>query len=106
MAYCRTMSILFTDGIEASQIGGKELFLDVHELGAGNVKASDVVGVHQKDSCVQKKYGVNFIQYWVDEKDGVVMCLSEAPDSDAVIKTHKEAHGLIPKSIEEVKQGQ
>jgi len=40
--------------IEASQIGGKELFLDVHELGAGNVKASDVVGVHQKDLRAKK----------------------------------------------------
>ena len=97
---------MVTDGTEASQIGGKELFLDVHELGAGSVKASDVAGAHQKDLAVQKKYGVNFINYWVNEKDGVVMCLSEAPDSDAVIKTHKEAHGLIPKSVEEVKQGQ
>jgi hypothetical protein len=30
---------------------------------------------------VQPKYGVNFINYWVDEKNGVVMCLSEAADS-------------------------
>ena len=52
------------------------------------------------------KYGVNFINYWVDEKAGVVMCLSEAADSNAIIKTHKEAHGLIPVQILKVKQGE
>jgi len=35
-----------------------------------------------------------------------VMCLSEAPDSTSIINTHKEAHGLIPKYVLSVKQGQ
>jgi len=65
-----------------------------------------VAGAHQKDLMVENKYGVNFINYWVNTKDGVVMCLSEAPDSSAVINTHREAHGLIPSSISAVKQGQ
>jgi hypothetical protein len=95
-----------TEGVEAALRGGKNLYLDVHELGAGNVKAEDVAGAHQKDLAVQGKYGVNFINYWVNEKDGVVMCLSEAPDSSAIINTHKEAHGLLPKYVVEVKQGQ
>ena len=33
------------------------------------------------------------------------MCLSEAADSNAIIKTHKEAHGLILVDILRVKQG-
>lgn len=94
-----------TGGTEAAVNGGKYLFLDVHELGAGNVKASDVAAAHQKDLAVQGKYGVNFINYWVNEQDGVVMCLAEAPDSASMIRTHKEAHGLIPKYVLEVKQG-
>lgn len=93
-------------GSEAAARGGNNLYLDFHELGAGNVKASDVAAAHQKDLAVEKKYGVNFINYWVDEKAGVVMCLAEAPDSNALIMTHKEAHGLLPKYVEEVKQGQ
>jgi hypothetical protein len=93
-------------GAEAAAEGGKNLYLDFHELGAGNVKASDVVAVHQKDLAVQKKYGVNLLNYWVDEKDGVVMCLAEAPNANALIMTHQEAHGLIPKYVKEVKQGQ
>lgn len=93
-----------SDGPEAS-LTGKQLYLDIHKLGAGNVTAAAVADAHDKDLAVQGKYDVNFINYWVDEKEGVVMCLSEAPDSAAVIKTHTEAHGLIPHEIEAVKQG-
>lgn len=94
-----------TGGKEAAMNGGKNLYLDVHELGEGKVTAADVAAAHEKDLAVEQKYGVNFINYWVDEKAGVVMCLSEAPDADAVIKTHKEAHGLVPTEVMEVKQG-
>jgi len=65
-----------------------------------------VAAAHQKDLAVQKKYGVNFMNYWVNEKEGLVMCLAEAPDSNSLINAHKEAHGLIPKYVQEVKQGQ
>lgn len=93
-------------GREAIAVAGKSFFLDIHELGAGNVTAKDVAVAHEKDLATQSKYGVNFINYWVNEKNGVVMCLSQAADSSAVIKTHKEAHGLLPTSIEEVKTGE
>lgn len=95
-----------SDGPEAISKGQKNFFLDVHELGAGKVTAKDVAAAHQKDLASQKKYGANFINYWVDEKAGVVMCLSEAKDSTSVINTHKEAHGLMPDKILKVKQGQ
>jgi hypothetical protein len=75
-------------------------------LGAGNVTAAAVAAAHQKDLAVEQKYGVNFINYWVDEKSGTVLCLSQAPDSAAVINTHREAHGLIPVSVVKVQQGQ
>jgi Protein of unknown function (DUF4242) len=97
---------MVTDGEAAALTGQKNLFLDVHYLGAGNVTAKDVAAAHQKDLAVQHKYGVNFINYWVDEKEGTVMCLSEAKDSSSVIETHKEAHGLIPAYVLKVKQGE
>ncbi|TLV04030.1 DUF4242 domain-containing protein [Dyadobacter luticola] len=78
----------------------------MHQLGAGNVTAKAVADAHVKDLAVQGKYGVNFINYWVDEKSGAVMCLSEAKDANSVISTHKEAHGLIPVEVHQVKQGQ
>jgi hypothetical protein len=95
-----------TDGREAASINQGNFFLDIHELGAGKVTAHDVAAAHQKDLAVEQKYGVNFINYWVDEKSGVVFCLSQATDANAVIKTHREAHGLIPVEVLKIKQGE
>jgi uncharacterized protein Usg len=97
---------MVTDGQAATIKDQKDLYLDIHELGPGNVTAKDVAAAHQKDLAVESKYGVNFINYWVDEKDGVVMCLSEAKDSTSIIQTHKEAHGLLPAYVSKVQQGQ
>lgn len=92
------------DGKEAA-LSGRQLFLDIHHLEPGGVTAEAVAGAHEKDLAVQGKYDVNFINYWVDEKLGTVVCLSEAPDSLAVIHTHTEAHGLVPSKVERVSQG-
>ena len=94
-----------TDGPEA-KLSRKQMFLDIHHLEPGSVNAEAVAGAHAKDLATQGKYGVNFVNYWVDEKLGTVVCLSEAPDSLAVIKTHTEAHGLVPAKVERVQQGQ
>jgi len=94
-----------TDGQVANLTTSTNFFLDVHELGPGKVTAKDVAAAHQKDLAVEKKYGVNFIDYWVDENRGVVMCLSQAPDSLSVINTHREAHGLLPAYILKVEPG-
>ncbi len=95
-----------SSGAEAMFTGNKPLFIDVHELGAGKVTAKDVADAHTKDLAVQDRYGVNFTNYWVDEKKGVIMCLSEAPDSNAVKNAHKEAHGLLPAYVLKVKEGE
>lgn len=94
-----------TGGKKASLTGDDGLFLDVHNLGPGKVNAKAVAGAHEKDLAVQKKYGVNLINYWVDEKEGIVMCLAQAKDSASLVNTHREAHGLIPVTVESVKQG-
>jgi Protein of unknown function (DUF4242) len=91
---------------EATALEGKKnLYMDIHYLGAGKVTAKDVAGAHQKDLAIEKKYGVNIANYWFDEKSGVVMCLAEAKDSTSLIQTHKEAHGLLPAHVVMVKQG-
>ena len=95
-----------TDGAASPAVGQNDFYLDIHELGAGNVTAKAVAAAHQKDLAVEKKYGVNFINYWVDEKEGVVMCLSQAKDSASIVQTHKEAHGLVPVRVLKVKQGE
>lgn len=95
-----------SEGEEASLLkGNRQLFLDVHHFSPGSVTAKDVAVAHQKDLEIEGKYRVNFINYWVDGQNGVVMCLSEAPDSNAIINTHKEAHGLLPDEVMKVKEG-
>src|SRR4051812_20668157 len=95
-----------TNGTEGATEGQKDFFLDIHQLGAGKVTAKDVAAAHKKDLEVQQKYGVNFINYWVDEKAGQIMCLSQAKDAASIIQTHKEAHGLVPFKVMKVKQGE
>jgi uncharacterized protein YcfL len=84
---------------------GKKLYLDVHHLGAGKVTAADVAAAHAKDLAAQGPYDVKYLNYWFDAKTGTVMCLSEAPSEEAAIAVHREAHGLVPESIEEVAEG-
>jgi Protein of unknown function (DUF4242) len=95
-----------SDGPEAAIRSKAPLFFDIHRLGSGKVTATDVANAHAKDLAVQNKYGVNFINYWVDEKLGIVMCLAEAPNSESMINAHKEAHGLIPDEVHKVEQGE
>jgi hypothetical protein len=95
-----------TEGDSSDSKSINDFYLDIHELGAGGVSAKDVAEAHKKDLATQKKYGVNFINYWVDEKKGVVVCLSQAKDSASIIRTHKDAHGLLPVKVLKVQQGQ
>ena len=80
------------------------LFMDVHHMDGG-VSAEDVAGAHQKDVETQEKYGVDYQHYWVDEKNGKIFCLVEAPDAEAAESVHREAHGLLADSIFLVAEG-
>lgn len=97
---------LVTDGQEADIKDPKSLYFDVHHLGAGKVTAQAVADAHAKDLATQDEFKVRFINYWVDEKSGDVVCLSEAPEPSAIVKTHKKAHGLVPDEVHKVDQGQ
>ena len=92
-------------GKAALEAGGKQLYLDVHDLGAGNVTAHAVAEAHEKDLAVESQFGVRFLNYWVDEVNGKVLCLSEASSPDDVRETHKRAHGLLPSAIVKVTKG-
>ncbi len=80
------------------------LFMDVHHM-EGGVSASDVAGAHEKDLEVQGQHGVNYKQYWVDEKAGKIFCLVDAPDAETAARVHREAHGLVADEIYEVREG-
>ncbi len=80
------------------------LYLDVHRNVEG-LTTEAVTGAHARDLEVQKKYGVNYRQYWFDEGTGSVFCLVEAPNKEAAIAVHREAHGLVADEITEVREG-
>ncbi|MEX1046200.1 MAG: DUF4242 domain-containing protein [Actinomycetota bacterium] len=81
------------------------LFMDMHESLPEGATASDVAGAHAADVKIQAQYGVNYKSYWVDDSQGKVFCLVEAPDADTAVKVHKEAHGLVADKIFEVVEG-
>lgn len=81
------------------------LFMDVHEQLPDGATVADVVSAHQADLGKQGEYGVSYQRYWVDEANGKVFCLVEAPDADAAIAVHREAHGLVADKIYEVVEG-
>jgi hypothetical protein len=80
------------------------LFMDVHTMG-GPVGFADVEQAHAADLKTQDRYGVNYLRYWVDETQGKVFCLVEAPDADAAASVHREAHGLLADAIFAVAEG-
>ena len=81
------------------------LFMDVHQTMPEGATAKDVADAHAADVGVQDKYGVNYKQYWVDEDQRKIFCLVEAPDAEAAIAVHREAHGLVADEIHPVIAG-
>ena len=78
-------------------------YMDIHDI--PGVKADAVVGAHEADLKVQGQYGVDYKHYWVDEADGKVFCLVDAPDKASASRVHREAHGLEAHTLFEVTQG-
>ena len=80
------------------------LYMDVHHHVPG-LTAEAVAKAHEADVATQEKYGVKYHKYWFDEGSGKVFCLVEAPNKEAAIAVHREAHGLVADEITEVKEG-
>jgi class 3 adenylate cyclase len=77
------------------------LYMDIHNLPEGTT-AEDVAKAHAKDVETQRKYGVEYRKYWVNEKAGKVFCLVHAPNAEAAEHVHREAHGLVAEKLIEI----
>ena len=77
------------------------LYMDIHNLDEGTTP-EDVAKAHAKDMETQRKYGVEYTKYWVNETGRKVFCLAHAPSAEAAEQVHREAHGMIPEKIIEV----
>jgi class 3 adenylate cyclase len=77
------------------------LYMDIHEI-PGGVSAEDVAKAHHEDVKIEDKYGVHYHKYWVNEKAGKIFCLCHAPNAEAAIQVHREAHGLVADKVIEI----
>jgi len=83
------------------------LFMDLHKASDYDSQPTveDIKRNHIADLEVQHKYGVKFLQYWINEDAGLVFCLMEAPNKEACAAVHQEAHGGMPCNVIELKGG-
>jgi Protein of unknown function (DUF4242) len=95
------LAFQITEGKE----GAMPLYMDVHQKLPDGAGFEDVKGAHEADLKTQDAYGVKYLQYWVDEKEGKVFCLVDAPSAEVAATVHREAHGLVADEIHEVKEG-
>ena len=77
---------------------------DVHNLDGG-VSIDDVAKAQAADLAHQAEHGVEYLRYWVDEANGKIFCLVDAPDPEAANTVHREAHGLVADEIHPVREG-
>ncbi|MEP6799738.1 MAG: DUF4242 domain-containing protein [Lapillicoccus sp.] len=80
------------------------LYMDIHTIADG-VAVDDVAKAHQADLQTQGRHDVNYLRYWVDEAQGKIFCLVEAPSPEAANTVHREAHGLVADALYEVQEG-
>ena len=80
------------------------LYMDIHNFTDG-VSAEDVAKAHAADLQTEGGYEVRYLRYWVNERNGKVFCLVEAPSAEAASTVHREAHGLVADEIFQVQEG-
>jgi class 3 adenylate cyclase len=76
------------------------LYMDIHELRGAN--AEDIAKAHLLDLESQEKYGVDYRKYWINESAGKAFCLVHAPNAEAAVRVHREAHGHMADKIIEI----
>jgi hypothetical protein len=65
-------------------------FMDVH-TGMKDITPTQLMEAHRADLDIQDADGVNFKHAWADPVTGILFCLSEAPDADAVRRVREKS---------------
>ncbi len=79
------------------------IYMDFHIF--DQVTIDEVKQAHVADKTIQNKYGVKYLQFWVNENLGTVFCLMEGPSKETCAQVHREAHGNVACNMTEVKSG-
>jgi hypothetical protein len=64
--------------------------MDVHR-GMVGITDEQLRDAHAADLAIQREEGVTFERAWADPQSGVVYCLSEGPNPEAVLRIHERA---------------
>jgi class 3 adenylate cyclase len=78
------------------------LYMDLHKKVPGGIKKDELERAHMMDLSVQDKHQVKYHKFWVNEEQGTIFCLVEAPNKEACTACHAEAHGDLACEIIEV----
>ena len=65
-------------------------FMDVHH-GMHGITPEALKAAHQADLDIQADEDVDFQKAWGDPDSGMVWCVSEAPNAEAVQRIHERA---------------
>lgn len=76
------------------------LYMDFHKF--PHITLEDAKKAHMADESIQKKYGVKYLQFWVNEAAGAIFCLVEGPDKPTCESVHQMAHGHVACAMVEV----
>ncbi len=79
------------------------LYMDFHKI--SGITIEDVKKAHMADLSVQERYGVKYHQFWLNQKEGTIFCLTEGPDMETCEMVHRLAHGNVACAMTEVKPG-
>lgn len=76
------------------------LYMDFHKF--PHITMEEAKKAHVADERIQKKYGVKYLQFWVNEAAGTLFCLVEGPDKPTCESVHQMAHGHVACAMVEV----
>jgi hypothetical protein len=57
------------------------MYMDIHEV--PGVTAEDVAKAHLEDVRIPANHGVEYLKYWLNQKQGKIYCLCTAPNAKA-----------------------
>lgn len=77
------------------------IYMDRHEV-SEEATPEALAEIHQEDLKIEREFNCRGFTYWYDDVRKQVFCLIEAPNKQAIIDMHRQAHGDIPNSIIEV----
>jgi len=80
------------------------LFIDIYNL--PGITEDAVSQACEMIREAEGKYDINLMHTWFDQSTSKVFCLYESPNTQASDQVRREAHGLVPQEVLEVKEVQ